>query len=423
VELFDRGYSYRAYPTGGQVKQLSRQFGCGRVVYNDCLKARDEAYERGERLSYADLDQLVITQAKQTPYRAWLNEVSTTPLQQEVRHAHRAFEQWWKSLQGKRKRPVGRPRFKSKRNHKQSATFTRNSFKLTHAPGAKWGYVYLAKVGKIKFRWSRDLPSEPTSVTITRKADGHYQVSFRCQREARLSPAPQHQLAGIDVGTAHLASVVTSDGQRWRVDNPKPLKGRLRKLARLQRQLARKKKGSKNQTKARIKVARQHQKIANIRTDYLTQQARHLVDDTQVIGVENLEIASLVSHDKGRKKRNKNRTLHDTGLGMFLTTLTWMSEEAGRQLVSVNPRNTTKKCSCCGLVNPDKLDVHIRHWTCAGCGEHLDRDFNAAVNLMVAAGQAETLNACGEDVRRLLASASGATLNEAGTHRTELTHG
>lgn len=214
---------------------LARVFGCARVVYNDVLRLREASHAAGVKVGDSEVQHRVITLAKATPERAWLAEVSSVALVQACNDARRAYRNWFDSCSGKWKgRRVGHPRFRRKRG-RQSVRFTRNGFSLH---GQR---LYVAKVGKIGVRWSRPLPSVPSSVTVIREPDGRYYASFVVERAATPLP-PCGREVGIDVGLARLA--VTSDGQI--IANPRFLQARQRKLARAQRALSRRQQGSAN---------------------------------------------------------------------------------------------------------------------------------------------------------------------------------
>ncbi|KAA2246078.1 transposase, partial [Solihabitans fulvus] len=234
-------FRYRIEPTEVQRSMLARTFGCARVVFNDAIRCRDDAYRAGESLSPAEVQRRVITQAKARDERVWLSEVASVALVQSVRDAHRAFSNFFDSVKGRRRgRKVGRPRFKSRKDNRQSFRLTRNGFSLRPD-----GRLYLAKVGEVRVRWSRDLPSEHSSVTVIREPDGHYYASFVVEVEPTPLP-PVEREAGIDLGIARLATVADTTGGRVEVANPRHLAGRLRKLARLEREKARRAKGGAN---------------------------------------------------------------------------------------------------------------------------------------------------------------------------------
>jgi putative transposase len=233
-------YRYRIDPTGVQRQALARAFGCARVVYNDALAERRRAYLAGEKLSDTELQRRVITQAKRTPERAWLTEVASVALVQACQDARRAYRNWFDSLTGKRKgRRVGHPRLRTKHG-RQSIRFTRNGFALR---GTR---LYVAKVGQVRVRWSRELPSEPSSVTVIRESDGRYYVSFVVDRDP--SPLPVvPRTAGIDLGLVAFAAIAVSDGTSETLANPRLLRAAERRLAIAQRQLSRKQKGVQEQ--------------------------------------------------------------------------------------------------------------------------------------------------------------------------------
>ena len=410
-------YRYRAYPTGGQVRMLARTFGSCRVVFNDFVIERDRLYRAGlhKDVSFAETARLVTTLAKQTPERAWLGEVSAVPLQQAVDDASRAYRNFFDSHTGKRKgRKMGMPSRK-RRSHRQTARFTANArFKVLDTNGSRWGKVRLPKIGDVRFARSRDLPSDPSSVTVVLEPDGTYWVSFVVDEPTR-DAVPAAKVAALDLGLTDLAAVVsinpeTGETTREKIANPKHFRAAQRRLARQQRALSRKEKGSANRAKARIKVARTHRKVRELRADHHHKLAHRLVTNHDVLVLETLSLVGM-----GRTRLAKS--VHDAGLGNLIRLITEKAENQGRTVLRIGQwEPTTQTCSVCGTPG-GKKPLSIREWTCGGCQTWLDRDYNAAVNIMVAAGLAETLNACGPGVRRTLACAVG---DEAGTHRSEV---
>jgi putative transposase len=248
-------YRHRLCLEPAQANVLARTFGCARTVFNDAVRLRDEAYANGEKLSGTEVQRRVITQAKTTPERERLGEVASVALVQACQDARRAFRNWSGSLGREREgRKVGHPRSRSRKDHRQSVRLTRNGFAL-HGDR-----LYVAKVGDIEVRWSRALPSEPSSVTVLEEADGRYYASFVVEVAASPLPTVQNDV-GLDLGLS--TPLATSDGEL--VDNPRHLRSRERHLARAQRALSRKCKGSANRAKARVKVAVQHRKVREAR--------------------------------------------------------------------------------------------------------------------------------------------------------------
>lgn len=384
------------YPSPDQEQKLARLFGCVRIVFNDAVSARESA--RREGLPYPTRAELSkdLTLAKRTPRRAWLGEVSAVPLQQALADAESAYMNFFRSIRGTRKgSKVSAPRFKSRRDPVQSARFTRNSgFNVADGwknTGQSGGRLYLPKVGDLQVSWSRKLPSDPSSVTVVREPDGRYFASFVVDAPIRRTQSIT-QMAGIDLGLNHLATIAYSDGTSEKVDNPRYMRKELRKLARAQKEHARRIKGSANREKSRVKVASIHRRIRESRLDHHHKLARRIVDENQVISLETLGISGL-----GRTRMAKS--IHDAGWGLLVRLIEEKALESGRTVVrAARDFPSTRLCSACGTIG-EKKPLNVRAWTC-GCGAAHDRDINAAVNLLnVAAGHGETKNACRGDVR------------------------
>ncbi|GGP04950.1 transposase [Nonomuraea glycinis] len=400
-------YNYRLYPDAPQQGALARLFGCVRAVWNDGLARRKAAWKSDrKRIGGTELQKLCITAAKRTPERDWLGQVSPVPLQQSLRDLDVAYTNFFASVSGKRKGPkVGLPVFKSRRDHRQSARFTRTAFRLrTGSPSG--GMLYLAKIGEIEVRWSRELPTAPSSVTVVKDAAGRYFASFVVDvpDDGKILPRCDAE-TGVDLGLTHYA--VTSNGEK--IANPKWLRRRERTLKKLQRALARKKKGSANRTKARIKVARQHAKVSDARRDFLHQTSTKIVRENQAVAVEGLAVRGLA---RGRLAKSVN----DASWGTFLRLLEGKAARYGRTFITIDRwYPSSQLCPCCGhRIGKPGLDV--RAWDCLSCGEHHDRDIAAALNILaegirlndlndvrsvhdVAAGLADTRNDCEGQVR------------------------
>lgn len=409
-------FRYRAYLTDPRVQEtaVNKTFGCVRVVFNDAVRAREEAHKNGQPFpKTGDLSKLLITQAKGTPEREWLSEVSAVVLQQALADADRAYRNFFQSVSGKRKGArVGKPRFRSRRDNRQSARFTKNArFKVRQVNTGK-AFLYLPGIGELALAYSRSLPADPSSVTLVREPDGHLYASFVVDvpEVEALPEVARH--AALDLGLADYAAVVHTDGTRSKVENPRVLRNAERKLRRAQKALSRKEKGSQNRQKARVKVARAHRKVRETRLDHAHKLALTLVRENQTISVEQLNVKGLArSGASGRKGRGLRKSVHDAAWGQFLRVLVEKADWHGRTVIPLNPAYTSQCCSVCGVLDGPK-PLSVREWECGGCGAWLDRDWNAAVNLLVAAGHAETLNACGGDIRLVLARAGS---REAGT--------
>ncbi|MFD7642522.1 RNA-guided endonuclease InsQ/TnpB family protein [Kitasatospora sp. NPDC059795] len=394
-------YSFRLYPTVGQRAALARTFGCARVVFNDALAVRQEARRSGQPCPRsADLQKRVITRAKQTPERAWLASVGVDPLIQSLRDLDAAYRAFFDSQSGGRAgRRVGPPRFKSRKDSRQSLRFTRNGFRIR--PNGK---LNLAKIGDVRVRWSRRLPADPSSVTVVLDAAGRYHASFVVDTEPTLLPETDREV-GIDLGLA--AHAVCSDGAV--IDNPRFLRRAERRLKSAQRALSRKAKGSRNRAKARRKLAKAHARVADSRRDWLHKESTRLVRENQAVYLEDLNVRGLA---RGRLAKS----VHDAGWATFRRMIEEKAARYGRTVGIVGRfEPTSQVCSACGAHDGPK-PLAVREWTCVACGAVHDRDLNAARNIL-AAGRADRSNARGGPVRPGVATPRRARLVEAGTHR------
>ncbi|WP_127358516.1 RNA-guided endonuclease InsQ/TnpB family protein [Actinacidiphila soli] len=378
-------YSFRLYPSAGQRSSLARAFGCARVVYNDALRARETA--RSEGLPFpktGDLSKTLITEAKNTPERAWLGEVSSVVLQQSLRDLDTAYRNFFDGLKGRRPR-MGAPRFMSKRDTRQSVRFTANArWKIT--PGGK---LSLPKIGDVSVKWSRALPSRPSTVTVVKDSAGRYFASFVVETGPDEALPDMAGEIGIDLGLTHFA--VMSDGRK--ISSPRFLRRAEKKLKRTQQALSRKQKGSANRAKARLKVARAHARVADARREFHHQLSTQLIRENQAISVEDLCV-------KGLARTRLAKSVHDAGWSAFVSMLEYKAARYGRTFAKVDRFfPSSQLCSACGFKDGHK-PLAVREWTCANCGTVHDRDINAALNIRteghkVAAGRAETVNACG----------------------------
>ncbi|KFG09494.1 transposase [Streptomyces scabiei] len=388
-------YSFRLYPSAGQRTALVRAFGCARVVFNDALRVREEAHVAGlPFVTSAELSKRLAA-VKKTPERVWLGEVSAVILQQSLRDLDTAYRNFFDGLKGKRPK-MGAPRFKSKRDNRQSIRFTANAaWRIT--PGGK---LRLPKIGDLKVRWSRSLPSAPATVTVVKDAAGRYFASFVVETDASEVLPEMTPEIGIDLGLGHFA--VLSDGTK--VDSPRFLRRAEKRLKKAQRTLSRKEKGSRNRDKARVKVARAHAQVADARREFHHQLSTRIIRENQAVAVEDLAV-------KGLARARLAKSVHDAGWSAFVSMLEYKAARYGRTFVKIGRfEPTSQVCSVCGVKDGPK-PLNVRRWTCGACGAVLDRDVNAAVNVAKAAGLA--VSACGAQVRRALVPAPR---SEAGTH-------
>ncbi|WBO65482.1 RNA-guided endonuclease InsQ/TnpB family protein [Streptomyces camelliae] len=382
-ESHHRLYRFRFYPTEEQAEQLERTFGACRWVYNEGLALRSEAWERHRvNVGFAETCR-ALTGWKRAEETAWLGEVSSTVLQQSLRHLDQAYGRLFKGQ-------ARYPKRKEKGRSRDSATYVRTGFRWVEDPERPGtGLITLAKQSEpLDIRWSRALPAGvvPVRLSVTRDRAGRYFVSTLVEERIARLPAVfvpgtrEPKAVGLDVG---LASLVTlDDGSKF--DHPRLLKRYAEKLARLQRELHRKVKGSKNRGKVRQKIGRLYALIRDVRRDMLDQLTTRLVRENQVLVVEDLSVVNLTRAARGKGRKHKarlNQAITDAAWGELLRLLRYKCEWYGRKLVVVDRFfPSTRRCSACHAMGP-RMDVSVRQWTCAECGALHDRDVNAAVNL------------------------------------------
>ncbi|MPY46989.1 IS200/IS605 family element transposase accessory protein TnpB [Streptomyces phyllanthi] len=371
-----RAFKYRFYPTDAQAAELSRTFGCVRKVYNMALAARTEAWARQERVNYNQTSAM-LTAWKKTEELAYLNEVSSVPLQQALRHLQTAFANFF----AKRAKY---PRFKVRKKSRASAEYTSSAFRFCD------GRLTLAKMADpLSIVWSRPLPdgASPTTVTVSRDGAGRWFVSLVCQDPSVKPLAATDAAVGIDVGLDHLLTLSTGE----KITNPRHERRDRERLAKAQRELSRKAKGEgANRRKARQKVAKIHARIADRRRDVLHRLTTRLVRENQTLVIEDLTVRTMV------KNRSLARAISDAAWSQFRSMLEYKAHWYGRDVVAVDRFfPSSKLCSHCGTLQPE-MPLNVRTWTCDNCGTAHDRDVNAAKNLL-AAGLA--VSVCGAGVR------------------------
>ncbi len=354
-------YQYRIYPTDQQKQSLAQLFGCVRVVWNDALALCKQSEKKPKS---AELQKIVITQAKKTEERAWLEDVSCVPLQQSVTDLEIAFKNFFDSCKGKRKgRKVGHPKFK-KRTSRQSARLTRRGFSMKENGG-----VYLAKIGIVNPIWSRKLPSEPSSVTVIKDCANRYFLSFVVEIQ-RIQVEAKNPSVGIDLGIKTFA--VMSNDEKVESPGYKELDRKVRKL---QRKLARQPKDSRRRNVTRIKIAKLHNQITDTRQDFLHKLSSKIVNENQVIILEDLNVSGMV------KNRKLSRAISQQGWREFRTLCEAKSEKFGREFKVISRwEPTSQVCSDCGF-KWGKIDLSIRSVLCLNCSAEQDRDENAAKNI------------------------------------------
>lgn len=357
-----RAYRFRCYPTPEQQQALARTFGCARFVYNHMLRLRTDAwFQRQQKVGYHETSS-ALTALKKQPGLAWLNEVSSVPLQQSLRHLQTAFGNFF----AKR---AAYPSFKS-RHDRQAAEYTTSAFKWDGKA------LRLAKMDEaLPVRFSRTIAraAKVTTVTVSRDGAGRYFVSMLCDDAVQALPTSEAKV-GIDLGLTHFA--ILSSGEK--IAAPNTFRKNESKLAKLQRRLAKKIKGSRNRAKARVKVARVHAHIADARRDFLHKLSTRLIRENQVIAVETLAVSNM------QKNRSLSKSIADAGWAEFLRQLEYKAQWYGRTLVGIDRwYPSSKRCSECGHA-VQKMPLKVREWTCPECGSVHDRDINAARNVLAA---------------------------------------
>ncbi|MFD7499663.1 RNA-guided endonuclease InsQ/TnpB family protein [Streptomyces sp. NPDC059850] len=371
-----RAFKYRFYPTDAQAAELSRTFGCVRKVYNMALAARTQAWARQVRVNY-NATSAMLTAWKKTGELAYLNEVSSVPLQQALRHLQVAFTNFF----AKR---TGYPHFKTRKKSRKSAEYTTSAFRYRD------GELMLAKMSEpLDIVWSRPLPegAKPSTVTVSQDAAGRWSVSLLCEDPA-VKPLPaRDQAVGIDVGLDHLLTLSTGE----KIVNPRHERRDRERLARAQRKLSRTARGDgANRARARRKVARIHARIADRRRDYLHKLTTRLVRENQTLVIEDLTVRNMV------RNRKMARAISDAAWSEFRSMLEYKAAWYGREVIAVDRWfPSSRLCSNCGTL-AEAMPLSVRTWTCGGCGATHDRDVNAGKNLL-AAGLA--VSVCGAGVR------------------------
>lgn len=375
--LIHRAYKYELDPNNSQRTHLLKHAGCARFAYNWGLEQRITLYktkEGKERFTNAFEQHRTLNGLKKTNF-PWMYDVSKCAPQEALRDLNKAFSNFYRGL--KTGAQIGFPRFKKRGRN--------DRFRLTGAIRVFDRLAQLPRLGKIKLKETPDIGGRILSATVSRKADRWF-VSFTVEEEIPDPIPKESQPIGVDLGLKKLATL--SDGVEF--SNLKALERKLRKLKKLSKQLSRKQKGSKNYEKARMKRARLYLRISNIRSDVLHKLTTYLTKNHSQIVIEDLNVSGLL------KNRRLARAISDVGFYEFRRQLEYKSKWYGSNLI-VAPRfyPSSKKCSHCGYVK-EELSLSERTYECEDCGLSIDRDLNAARNL-VAASWSETLNACGEN--------------------------
>lgn len=356
-----KAYKYRLYPTDRQKEYFANCFGCARFIYNRMLSDKIDHYKETKQM-------LKNTPAQYKNEFPFLKEVDSLALANAQQNLERAYKNFFRDTS------VGFPTFKSKHKSKSSYTTNNQGGNIRIEDGK----IKLPKIGFVKLKQHRTFDGVIKSCTVSMNKSGKYFVSILVKSEDEEVRITERKI-GIDLGISDFAITSNDLGEVKKHENPKHLYKSEKKLKKAQRSLSRKQKGGKNRNKARLLVAKKHEKIANQRKDFLHKLSKQITDENQVIVIETLSSKNLM------KNHRLAKSIGDAGWYEFVRQLEYKAEQKGRTVIKADRFYPSSQiCSTCGHRDGKKA-LHVREWDCPSCGEHLDRDINASKNLLALA--------------------------------------